>query len=132
MLDEVNKDVSDMMVKVLMRSISCNSRKHAELFKALVEMINGLSKPLTDEEYIRLEKSITKHIEIESAMITTVNTLIDKIEDERLKSVLRYILDDERRHHALLIGLQEVVTKREIVTEHDWLEVAWKDIPFFF
>jgi len=132
MLEEATFDLGNRMIKVLMRSIAHDSRKHAEIFEALVELIRGESAPLTEEEYEKLEGTIKKHIEIESEMIKTITNLLEKLEKKRIAHILKYILDDEKRHHALLKGLQEVISKREVVTEFDWLDMAWKDVPFFF
>ena len=79
-----------------------------------------------------LGKAITEHINVELKMMRDIEELMNVIGDERLKYVLKYILDDEKRHHALLLGLQEAVNRRELVTEFDWLNIVWKDVPFFF
>ncbi|MCR6668468.1 MAG: hypothetical protein NDF51_00510 [archaeon YNP-WB-040] len=52
-----------------------------------------------------LGKTIAEHIDVELKMLRDVEDLIKGVGDERLKYVLRYILDDEKRHHALLLGL---------------------------
>ncbi|MEM0085277.1 MAG: ferritin-like domain-containing protein [Candidatus Methanomethylicia archaeon] len=127
-----SSNVSNSMVKVLMKSIAYDSLKHADLFKALIEMLRGLSKPLSEEDYAKLDKVIIEHINIESMMIKEIEALLKIVDDERLKYVLRYILDDERRHHSLLLGLQEAVNRREVVGKFDWLNIVWKDVPFFF
>ncbi len=49
-----------------------------------------------------------------------------------MKYAVRYILDDEKRHHVLLKGLQLAINKREMVSEFDWFEIVWKDVPFYF
>jgi len=41
------------MVKVLMRSIVHDPRKHAEIFQALAAMVQGLGEPLKEDETIR-------------------------------------------------------------------------------
>lgn len=72
MLEEATFDLGNRMIKVLMHSIAHDSRKHAEIFEALVELIRGESAPLTEEEYEKLEDTIKRHIEIESEMIKTI------------------------------------------------------------
>jgi len=131
-LENASLNVSNVMVKALMAGIAYDSRKHAYLFRALVEMLRGESKPLTESEYGMLGKAITEHINVELKMMRDIEELMNVIGDERLKYVLKYILDDEKRHHALLLGLQEAVNRRELVTEFDWLNIVWKDVPFFF
>lgn len=131
-LKRSSSKISNTMVKVLMGGIAYDSRKHADLFKALNDMMRGLSKPLSEDEYIELERVIAEHINIELKMIKEIEEFLKFIDDERLKYVLKYILDDEKRHHALLLGLQNVVNRREVVKEFDWLDIVWRDVPFFF
>jgi len=131
-LKRSSSKISNTMVKVLMGSIAYDSRKHADLFKALNDMMRGLSKPLSENEYIELERVIAEHINIELKMIKEIEEFLKFVDDERLKYVLKYILDDEKRHHALLLGLQNVVNRREVVKEFDWLDIVWRDVPFFF
>jgi rubrerythrin len=131
-LEDASAKVSNVMVKALMAGIAYDSRKHAHLFRALVEMLKGEARPLTEGGYEMLGKTIAEHINVELKMMRDVEELIKVIGDERLKYVLRYILDDEKRHHALLLGLQEAVNRRELVTEFEWLNIVWKDVPFFF
>ncbi|MCS7385232.1 MAG: ferritin-like domain-containing protein [archaeon GB-1867-005] len=131
-LDEATSSLGNELVKVLIKSVVHDSLKHAELIRALIIHLKGLSKPLTDEEYLSLEKVIDKHIKVEAEMVEVIKELLGDIEDKRISYVLRYILDDEVRHHALLKGMHKVVSKREVVTEFDWMDVAWKDVPFFY
>lgn len=51
-------------------------------------------------------------------MVEFVKKLLSKGElDSRVEYLLRYILEDELRHHALPSELLEAVVKREVITE---------------
>ncbi len=67
------------MVKVLMRSIVHDSRKHAEMFQALAAMVQGLSESLKEEEYKLLDEAIRKHVEIEYDMMIFLKKLLEKL-----------------------------------------------------
>jgi len=91
-----------------------------------------LSKPLTEEEYVSLDDVINEYITLEARMINTIRRLLVEIKDKRITYILKYIHDDEIRHHALLKGIHRVIANREVVTEFDWMDIAWKDVPFFY
>jgi hypothetical protein len=40
------------------------------------------------------------------------------------------ILEDEKRHHGLLKQVLEILVKGETITEADWWDMLWKDVPF--
>ena len=46
------------------------------------------------------------------------------------KLLLNAILEDEKRHHGLLKQILEVLVKGETITEADWWDILWKDVPF--
>lgn len=62
-----------------------------------------------------------EHVQIEAVMVKFIKKLLSEGElDTRVEYLLRYILEDDLRHHALLKGLLEAVVKREVITEDRW------------
>jgi len=51
------------------------------------------------------------------------------VEDERISLILNAIVEDERRHHKLLRRVHEILVSGEAITEQDWWEAIWKDVP---
>jgi len=39
-------------------------------------------------------------------------------------------LADEKRHHELLKMVLEILVRGETITEADWWELLWKNVPF--
>ena len=73
---------------------------------------------MTKEEYEKLEKVVKEHFQIEAEMVKFIKKLLSEGElDSRVEYLLRYILEDELRHHALLKGLLEAIVNREVITE---------------
>ena len=73
---------------------------------------------MTEKEYKKLEKVVKEHVQIEAEMVKFIKKLLSKGElDSRVEYLLRYILEDELRHHALLKGLLEAIVNREVITE---------------
>jgi hypothetical protein len=43
---------------------------------------------------------------------------------------LKAILNDEVRHHAMLKMVLEIIVHGETITEADWWEMLWENVPF--
>lgn len=125
------KDLKNVLVRELLGSIASDSRKHASFYKALLQFLSAPSTAMTEEEYETLEKVVKEHVRIEAEMVEFIKKLLSEGElDNRVEYLLRYILEDELRHHALLKGLLEAVVKREVITEDQWWDLVWKDAVF--
>jgi len=47
-----------------------------------------------------------------------------------MSSLLNAILEDEKRHHELLKRVLEILVKGETITEEEWWDVLWRNVPF--
>lgn len=74
-------------------------------------------------------KVVERHIEMEAAVIKQLEAKMPGVENEKLELLLQAILLDERRHHKLLKTLLEILVKGETVTEGDWWDAIWGDVP---
>jgi len=85
---------------------------------------------LTDEEYRELKRITEKHIVDEEKAISALDEFMPQLKDAKAKFLLESILTDERRHHKLLMKIVDLVVKKEAITEEDWWEILWKNVPF--
>jgi len=128
-LEDTASKSRNLMLKTLMKAVSLDSRKHAELYRALAAM---LEKPslVTEEESDAVLKEIERHIEEERSSIEELERLR---KDERLKDnapalfIIEMMLRDENFHHALLKRLHDSVVKPHTLTEKDLWEMLWRD-----
>ena len=86
----------------------------------------ALSQVDLDKQKVLVEK----HILIESQLIEKLKEIIPAVENEKVKSLLNMILADEKRHHKSLKMILEIIVRPETITEEDWWEVLWKNVPF--
>ncbi|MEM3578338.1 MAG: ferritin-like domain-containing protein [Candidatus Bathyarchaeia archaeon] len=117
-------------VKGVLKGISLDSVKHAEMYAAAVELLTSISQALTQEHLDEHRRLVEKHIRMEAELIKKISEILPKVEDEKVKLLLDAILADERRHHALLKMVLEILVKGETITEDDWWELLWKNVPF--
>jgi rubrerythrin len=134
--NKIVKSVSDALetveneaVSTALRGISLDSSKHAEMYRSAIALLSRSSMPL-DEKQLDLQREvIERHIRLEEAVIEQLDNMIPKVENEKVKLLLRAILLDEHRHHKMLKTLLQVVISGEAITEGDWWDAVWGDVP---
>ena len=65
--------------------------------------------------------------ELEKKAIDSYQKMWRDLEDEKEKLIIRYILNDEIRHHRLLKQLHAQVVTKITFTAEDYWDWAWKD-----
>jgi len=117
-------------VKGVLKGVSLDSIKHAELYTSAVTLLTGASTALTQENLDEQRVLVEKHIEIESQLIKKLETMIPTIDDKKVVFLLNSILADERRHHEMLKMVLEIIVHGETITEDDWWKLLWENVPF--
>jgi hypothetical protein len=117
-------------VKGVLKGISLDSVKHAELYAAATELLTGVAQALTQEHLDKQKALVEKHIRMEAELIKKIGKVLPSVEDEKVKLLLNAILEDEKRHHELLKMVLEILVRGETITEEDWWELLWKNVPF--
>jgi len=117
-------------VKGVLKGVSLDSIKHAELYTSAITLLTGASTALTQENLDEQRALVEKHIEIESQLIKKLETMIPTIDDKKVVFLLNSILADERRHHEMLKMVLEIIVHGETITEDDWWKLLWENVPF--
>lgn len=117
-------------VKGVLKGVSLDSIKHAELYSAAITLLTSASTALTQENLDEQRALVEKHIEIERKLIKVLEEKIPQIQNKKVEFLLRSILADERRHHAMLKMVLEIIVKGETITEDDWWKLLWENVPF--
>ncbi len=122
--------VKNPLVKELIRGIALDSMKHENILSAIEARMAGSTPFLTEEERDAIRGAIERHIEMEREAIERYSEVLKGLEDERLRFLIEYILEDERRHHALLLRIQKLVVEPETLTDQDLAYIMWFDALF--
>ena len=122
-------NIDNLAVKTALRGISLDSSKHAEMYRSAIALLTSSSAALNEEQLDIQRKVVERHIDMEATVIKQLEAKIPGIENEKLELLLQAILLDERRHHKLLKTLLEILVKGETVTEGDWWDAIWGDVP---
>jgi len=132
-VDSLNKGIADMKnppVKGVLKGISLDSVKHAELYSAAVALLTDVSQALKQENLDAQRALVEKHIKMEAELIKKLEKNMSTIENTKVLFLLKSILTDERRHHALLKTVLEIIVHGETITEADWWKMLWENVPF--
>jgi rubrerythrin len=123
-------DIKNPPVKGVLKGISLDSVKHAELYSAAVSLLTNVSQALKQENLDAQRALVEKHIQMEAELIKKLEKIMPTIENNKVQFLLNSILTDERRHHALLKTVLEIIVHGETITEADWWKLLWEDVPF--
>jgi rubrerythrin len=123
-------EIKNPPVKGVLKGISLDSVKHAEMYAAAIELLTGVAQALTQENLDKQKALVEKHIRLEAELIKKISRVLPSVENEKVKLLLSAILADEKRHHELLKMVLEILVKGETITEADWWDLLWKNVPF--
>ena len=132
-VDSLNKslpEIDNPTVKGVLKGVSLDSVKHAEMYASAVRLMTTVSKALTQENLDKQKDLVERHIQMEADLIKKISKVLPTVKDNKVKLLLKAILEDEKRHHGLLKQILEILVKGETITEADWWDILWKDVPF--
>jgi rubrerythrin len=129
-LDESLPEIRNPTVKGVLKGISLDSVKHAEMYASAVALLTTVSKALTQENLDKQKDLVERHIQMEAELIQKIRKMLPSVKDNKVKLLLKAILADEKRHHQLLKNIVEILVRGETITEADWWDMLWKDVPF--
>ena len=132
-VSSLNKGVADIKnppVKAVLKGISLDSVKHAELYGAAVRLLAETSTALSQENLDAQRALVEKHIEMEAELIKKLEKMMPNIQNSKVKFLLKTIFMDEKRHHTMLKAILESIVRAETITEDEWWETLWSGSPF--
>lgn len=129
-LKTLARSIKHPVLKALLESIAKDSEKHALMYKAVMELVSRTQPFLSEEEYKEIAGVISKHIDTEIKMLKKAKDIASSSEDPRARLLISAIIDDESRHHKLLLSIKNNIAKAETFTEESLWQMIWKDSPW--
>jgi rubrerythrin len=123
-------DINNPTVKGVLKGISLDSMKHAEMYSSAINLLTSVSQALTEENLDKQRELVEKHIRLEAEIIKKLRKVIPSVQNKKVKLLLNAILFDEIRHHELLKKVLDILVRGETITENDWWDVMWENVPF--
>ena len=124
------EEIRNPAVKGVLKGISLDSMKHAEMYDAAIRLLTSVLPVLTQEDLDKQRELVQRHIRMEAELIEKINKTMPSVENKKVKLLLNAIMIDEKRHHELLKRVLEILVQGETITEEDWWDVLWKNVPF--
>ena len=129
-LNEGLLDIKNLPVKSVLKGISLDSVKHAQLFAAAEVLLTKVSPAMQQENLDAQIGLVEKHIRLEENLIQKLEKIMPTIQNNKVKFLLNSILSDEKRHHVLLKQVLDIIVHGETITEDDWWQLLWENVPF--
>ena len=123
-------EMANPAVKGVLKGISLDSAKHAEMYASAINLLTSVPPALTQEHLDKQRELVEKHIRLEAELIGKISKAMPSIENKKVRLLLNAILLDEKRHHQLLKEVLEILVRGETITEGDWWDILWKNVPF--
>ena len=123
------EDIENFAIKSALKGISHDSRKHAEMYRSAITLLAEHRLPLDETQFDMQLDLVSKHIALEEKLIKKLDEIMPQIKDEKVSLLMNAIKEDEERHHRLLKKLQEILVRGETVTDEEWWDTIWKDVP---
>jgi len=118
------------IVRLFLNRLVLDSLKHADIIQALIDLNTGAV--VSDIDKYRMKKELSKHVLNEREMLSRVQAIIGKVEDERTKGLLRQIIEDEQKHHKILNELLRIIETIENIRDEDWWELYYDRAEWLF
>jgi rubrerythrin len=132
-VDSVTKglvDINNPAVKGVLKGISLDSTKHAEMYSSAINLLTSVSQALTEENLDKQRELVEKHIQLEEEIIKKLREVIPSVQNKKVKLLLDAILSDELRHHDLLKKVLDILVRGETITDNEWWDILWENVPF--
>ena len=123
------EELGNYAVEAALKGISLDSMKHAMLYGSALSILTETRLPLDEGQLDMQRELVERHIAMEEEVITRLEEMIPEMENEKVSFILKTIIADERRHHRVLLNVQELLIRGETVTEEDWWGAVWGDVP---
>ena len=123
------EELGNYAVEAALKGISLDSMKHAMLYGSALAILTETRTPLDEAQLDRQRELVERHIAMEERVIARLEEMIPRVENEKVSFLLKAIIADERRHHKVLLNVHELLIREETVTEEDWWDAVWGDVP---
>lgn len=111
--------VDSVAARLLIREMYLDTKKHAEILEAALEVIGGPKSFWDytihiDADKQAVKKELEEHIKAEEKMMRQIESEAKKTDDEALKLLLQHFAEDEKKHHRILGTIINKAYKMEL------------------
>ncbi|MDH5754612.1 MAG: hypothetical protein OEY95_05365 [Candidatus Bathyarchaeota archaeon] len=126
LLQDSMKKTNNAVIQLLLNQLALDSIKHEKMLRAVLQLLEFPSKEQFKCEGEEFRKVIEKHVEVECEMLEDFEKIVDKTEDNRIRFILQDIISDEKKHHAIMKRVHELVCESEKVKDQKWWDFLFR------
>lgn len=108
--------VQNDLIRELILSIAWDSKKHAGMLNALINMFSKPTPSIAEEISNELRDYVEEHIQLEKKAIETYRKQLESVNGSE-SLILKEIIKDEIRHHKLLKIIQKMIVEKFAISE---------------
>jgi rubrerythrin len=131
-LKETMKSVQNPMIKVMLEMILYDSKKHASIAQALVDVEAGTVPHKMDMDLgpaTNFNQNVKQHVRVELEMIERLEEAQKMVKDDRIMKFIEYLIDEEKRHHKLLKEFSLMLDRDSALDEYIDLFQKYMIVP---
>jgi len=83
-IKEGTKNIKNPPVKAVLKGISLDSTKHAELYASAITLLTTVSQAMTQENLDEQQELVKKHIEMEAYLIKKIQKELPTVENKKV------------------------------------------------
>ncbi len=123
--DSIEK-TENTVIRLLLYQLALDSTKHEHMLSAILELLETPAGEHFESEGEEFQRVIDKHVEVERRMLESFEDIVDKTQDSRVRFILQDIISDEKRHHAIMKRVHELVCQSEKVKDEKWWDFLFR------
>jgi len=126
LLQSSMKKTDNAVIQLMLSKLALDSTKHEKMLRAILQLLESSPGEQFRYEGEEFRSVIEEHIEIERKMLEDFERIVDKTEDNRIKFILQDIISDEKRHHAIMKRVHELMCEGEKVQDQKWWDFLFR------
>jgi rubrerythrin len=126
LLHDSMEKTKNTVIQLLLDQLALDSVKHEHMLRAVLKLLETPSTEQFKCEGEQFRKAIEKHVEVEREMLEGFEKIVDKTEDKRVKFILQDIISDEKKHHAIMKRVHDLVCEGERVKDEKWWDFLFR------
>jgi rubrerythrin len=126
LLHESMAKTTNTVIQLLLHQLALDSTKHEHMLRAILKLLETPSKEQFKWEGEEFRKAIEKHVEVEREMLESFEKIVDKTKDERIRFIIQDIISDEKKHHAIMKRVHQLVCESEKVKDEKWWDFLFR------
>ena len=126
LLQSSMKKTDNAVIQLMLSKLALDSTKHERMLRAILQLLESSPGEQFRYEGAEFRSVIEEHVEIERKMLEDFGRIVDKTEDNRIRFILQDIISDEKRHHAIMKRVHELMCEGEKVQDQKWWDFLFR------